>query len=183
MEEFLKKINDDFVIDLEFIFRREKDLINESFYNISYKCYYIELKKIDELEDQKGEEETKITKTIKYEKRRVLIATISNALNVNNGMNIENIISKIGIPFKKNNINIIKEKSPISFNFIGVKENDNIEDIIELNENLNLIINKRIQIDENLYALLSQERDLIIQWNTGKKYKIVGYSIEITNNK
>jgi hypothetical protein len=101
-------------------------------------------------------------------------------------MNIENIISKIGVSFKKENIKIIKEKlpiSPISFIFKGVKENNNIEEIKELNESLNLEINNRIQIDENLYALLTKERDLIIHWNNRKKYKIIGYSIEITNNK
>ena len=164
-KEILKKINEDFEIDLEFIFKREKDLSNESFYNISYECYHME------------------TKTDIYEKRRVLIANISNALNLNNGMNLENIISKIRMPIKKENFKIIKEKPPISFFFKGINENNNIEDIKELNENLNLKVNNKIQIDENIYALLTQKRDLIIHWNTGKQYKIIGYSIEITNNK
>ena len=185
-EQFFTKINEDFEIELEFIFKREKDLSNESFYNISYECYYITLNKIKESNVPKELEKTKSTETIKYEKSRQLIATISNALNINDGMNIENIISKIGVPFKKEKIEIIKEKlpiSPISFIFKGVKENNNIEEIKELNESLNLEINNRIQIDENLYALLTKERDLIIHWNNRKKYKIIGYSIEITNNK
>ena len=185
-EQFFTKINEDFEIELEFIFKREKDLSNESFYNISYECYYITLNKIKKSNVPKELEKTKSTETIKYEKSRQLIATISNALNINDGMNIENIISKIGVPFKKENVEIIKEKlpiSPISFIFKGVKENNNIEEIKELNESLNLEINNRIQIDENLYALLTKERDLIIHWNNRKKYKIIGYSIEITNNK
>ena len=179
-KEILEKINEDFDIDLEFIFKREKDLSNESFYNISYECYYITRREIKESKNQNGTVETK---TAKYEKRRTLISTISNALNINNGMNLENIISKIGIYIKKENIKIIKEKPPISFIFKGIKENNNIEDIKELNENLNLEINNKIQIDENTHAFLTQERDLIIHWKTGKQYKIVGYSIEITNNK
>ena len=179
-KEILEKINEDFDIDLEFIFKREKDLSNESFYNISYECYYITRREIKESKNQNGTVETK---TAKYEKRRTLISTISNALNINNGMNLENIISKIGIYIKKENIKIIKEKPPISFIFKGIKENNNIEDIKELNENLNLEINNKIQIDENIYVFLTQERDLIIHWKTGKQYKIVGYSIEITNNK
>ena len=185
-EQFFTKINEDFEIELEFIFKREKDLSNESFYNISYECYYITLNKIKKSNVPKELEKTKSTETIKYEKSRQLIATISNALNINDGMNIENIISKIGVPFKKEKIEIIKEKlpiSPISFIFKGVKENNNIEEIKELNESLNLEINNRIQIDENLYALLTKEKDLIIHWNNRKKYKIIGYSIEITNNK
>ena len=186
-EQFFTKINEDFEIELEFIFKREKDLSNESFYNISYECYYITFKKIKESDVPKELEKTKSTETNKYEESRELVATISNALNINDGMNIENIIAKIGVPFKKKNIEIIKENpliSPISFIFKDVKENNNIEDTIELNENHNLKINNnRIQIDENLYSLLTKERDLIIHWNTGKQYKIIGYSIEITNNK
>ena len=140
-EQFFTKINEDFEIELEFIFKREKDLSNESFYNISYECYYITLNKIKKSNVPKELEKTKSTETIKYEKSRQLIATISNALNINDGMNIENIISKIGVPFKKENVEIIKEKlpiSPISFIFKGVKENNNIEEIKELNESLNL---------------------------------------------
>jgi len=186
-EQFFTKINEDFEIELEFIFKREKDLSNESFYNISYECYYITFKKIKESDVPKELEKTKSTEINKYEESRELVATISNALNINDGMNIENIIAKIGVPFKKKNIEIIKENpliSPISFIFKDVKENNNIEDTIELNENHNLKINNnRIQIDENLYSLLTKERDLIIHWNTGKQYKIIGYSIEITNNK
>ena len=173
-EQFFTKINEDFEIELEFIFKREKDLSNESFYNISYECYYITLNKIKKSNVPKELEKTKSTETIKYEKSRQLIATISNALNINDGMNIENIISKIGVPFKKEKIEIIKEKlpiSPISFIFKGVKENNNIEEIKELNESLNLEINNRIQIDENLYALLTKERDLIIHWNNRNKEK------------
>ena len=177
-EEFFKKFNEDLEIDLEFKFKREKDLPMESFYNISLECYYISQKEIEESDDKKESDETKSTKKNKYKESRDLISTISNALNINNGMNIENIISKIGAPIKKENNEEIKEKPPISF-ILKSRENNNFTEIKKLNESLNLKINK-IQIDENLYAFLTQERDLIIHWNTGKTFKIVGYSIEIT---
>ena len=182
-EKYFEKYKENLEIGLEFKFKREKDLPIESFYNISFECYNISLKEIEESDDKKESEETKSSKKIKYKESRDLISTISNALNINDGMNIENIISKIGVPIKKENNEDIKEKPHISFNYIG-KNNTN-RDIIKLKESLNLE-NNEIQIDENLYALLTQDRALIIRLNTEKTskiVKIVGYSLEIKNNK
>ena len=144
-ELFLKKLNDEFKI--KFIFKREKDLSDKSFFNISFECYYI-------------------TTT------RDLILAMPNVLN--NGMNKENKISKIN----SHNNRVKEENPPIIFNIKSIRKNNNPEDINDSINSSNLI-----PIDENLYALLTEERDLIIHWNTGKKFKIVGYSIEITNNK
>jgi len=180
-EKLLEKINEDFEIELEFIFKREKDLSNELFYNISYECYQIK-KEIKESEKQNEPEETKVSKEKIYEERKELKSKILNALNINNGMNIENIISEIGKPIKKENNEIIKERSIISFIFKGIRERNNIEDKRKVNENLNLI-NKEMKIDGKLHVILTQEGDLIIHWETGRIFKIVGFSIEISNNK
>jgi hypothetical protein len=90
-----------------------------------------------------------------------------------NGMNKEEIISKIN----SHNNRIKEENPPIIFKIKSIRENNNLEDI---NDSINSF---NLPIDENFYAILTPERDLIIHWNTGKMFKIVGYSIEITNNK
>jgi len=152
-QSFSKKLNDKFEIDLEFKFKREMDLPYEPFYNISYECYYITIT------------------------REFMIAN-SNVFN--NGMNIESIISKINT-FRNSEI---QEESPfISFNLKSIRENNNFEDINVLNNSFNLNINIRMQIDGKLYVILTQEGDLIIHWETGRIFKIVGCSIEISNNE
>jgi len=143
-EKLIEKINEDFEIELEFMFKREKDLSNEIFYNISYECYHIK-KEIKESEKKNETEETEVSEEKIYETRKEKKSEISNALNINNGMNIENIISEIRKPIKKENNEIIKERSIISFYFN--------EDAKKINES-HKIINKEMKIDENLYELL-----------------------------
>ena len=172
MKEFLKRFSDKFELDLEFIFKREKDSPSEPFHNLSYKCYNIALEKIYESNRQKESEETKSTKTIKYVKKRKLLLEDSNVLYKNNGLNIKKIVSKLNINYSE----IAKEKPHIKFVY-RFRENNNVED------SFNLEANKMFKIDENLNASLTQEKNLTIFCRSRKKYKIDGYSIEIPYNK
>jgi hypothetical protein len=72
-EKFFKKFKENSEIDLEFIFKREKDLPFESFYNISFECYNISLKEIEESDNKIESEKTKSSKKNKYKESRDLI--------------------------------------------------------------------------------------------------------------